>query len=174
MCTSDVCPPETSERHERRLDLGVGEHVREDVPLEVVHADERQPGRHREPLRVRDAHHERADEPGPVRDRDRVESREGSGPSSPSAAPARSQRLVDDADDRLGVLAARDLGHDAAEARVEVDLARDDVGEQLAPAAHDRGGGLVARRLDREDELGLRPLVGDASAGVGARAGRPT
>ncbi len=62
-------------------------------------------------------------------------------------------RLVDDADDRLGVLAARDLGYDATEARVEVDLAGDHVGEQLAPAPHDGGGGLVARRLDREDEL---------------------
>ena len=79
-------PARDDERHERRRDVRVREDVGEDVPLEVVHAHERQPGREREPLRVREAHDERADEPGSVRDGDRVEVAEA------DAAPARAPR----------------------------------------------------------------------------------
>ena len=143
------------------------------MALEVVHADERQPVAIARPFAYATPTTSAPTSPGAVRDRDRIEVGEGERTVEPERLAGALHRLVDDADDRLGVLAARDLGHHAAEARVEVDLARDHVGEQLAAAAHDRRGGLVARRLDREDEL-----VGLPSATLGRRrgaeAGRPT
>ena len=55
-----------------------------------------------------------------------------------------------------------DLGHDAAEARVQVGLRRHDGREHAAVVRHDGRSGLVARRLDAEDH--------DAcSDGVGSR-----
>ena len=47
--------------------------------------------------------------------------------------------------------AAGDLGHDAAVARVQVDLAADDRRQHRRAALDDGGGRLVARRLDAED-----------------------
>ena len=65
---------------------------------------------------------------------------------------------------RLEVRAARDLGHDAAEAGVLLDAARDGVDEQRL-AADDADTGLVAGRLDAEDE----GLVAHASPFVTSR-----
>ncbi len=83
---------------------------------------------------------------------DRIERMVRQRPPAAENLPGTLQRLVNHADDRLGVLAARDLGHHATEARVKVDLARHNVGDECAGAAHDRGGRLVARGLDREDD----------------------
>ena len=46
-----------------------------------------------------------------------------------------------------------DLGHDAAEAGVQLGLRGDDVGAQTSGAVEDRRRGLVAGGLDREDQL---------------------
>ena len=83
-------PAADHERHERRPDLLVGQDVGEEVPLEVVHAHERHSGRDREPLRVRQAHDERADEPRTVGDRDRVEVAEGERATGSEVLAARS------------------------------------------------------------------------------------
>jgi hypothetical protein len=61
------------------------------------------------------------------------------------------QRLVQDGDDRLDVLARGELRHDAAVAGVQLDLGGDDAGEQPAAVADDGGCGLVAGGLDAED-----------------------
>ena len=70
---------------------------------------------------------------------------------SASVTPACRQRPVDGRDHRLQVRPAGHLGHDAAEARVLVDAGGDRVGEQLVPA-HEPDAGLVAGRLDAEDQ----------------------
>ena len=61
------------------------------------------------------------------------------------------ERLLDHLGDELDVGPAGDLGDDAAEARMEIDLARHHRRAHHAAVFDDRGGGLVARRLDPED-----------------------
>ena len=61
------------------------------------------------------------------------------------------QRLADDRVDLLHVGPARDLGHDATEPGVEVDLARDHRRQHVPAVGDDGGGGLVARGLDPQD-----------------------
>ena len=55
------------ERHERRLELRCREEVRENVPFEMVDADERHAERKRKRLRRRNADEQRTDEAGPIR-----------------------------------------------------------------------------------------------------------
>ncbi len=81
---------------------------------------------------------QRADQTGPRGDGDRID-----------LVPV--ERLGDDRGDQLEVSAARDLRHDAAEARVQLRLARDDVRDDLAVVVDDGRGRLVAARLDAED-----------------------
>ena len=76
-----------------------------------------QVGDERERLRRAHADEQRAGEPGTVARRDRVERRGARAPASPSASAIT-------AVDELDVRPARDLGHDATEAGVQVDLAR--------------------------------------------------
>ena len=66
---------------------------------------------------------------------------------TPASAIARS----DDRHDGRDVLARGDLGHDAAVVRVHRDLRRDDVGAHATAVLDDRGGRLVARRLDAQN-----------------------
>src|SRR5262249_47517740 len=54
--------------------------------------------------------------------------------------------------DVLHVRARRELRHDAAVWRVQRDLARHHVADHLTALAHERGRGLVARRLDAEHD----------------------
>ena len=65
-------------------------------------------------------------------------------------------RLGDDQVERLDMGAGGDFGNHAAESGVFVDLAEDDIGQNRAAAVlgtfHDRRGGLVAGRLDAEDD----------------------
>ena len=64
------------------------------------------------------------------------------------------KRRLDDAVERLDMGARGDLGNDAAECRMLLDLAEHDVGQDLRPAAvvqrDDGCGGLVAAGLDAE------------------------
>jgi hypothetical protein len=59
----------------------------------------------------------------------------------------------------LEVVAGGELGDDAAEVPVQVDLRVDDVGQDLATVLDDRDGSLVAGRLDAEGEAYQSPLV---------------
>ena len=61
-----------------------------------------------------------------------------------------------DAHNGLGVFARGNLGHDAAEAGVKVNLSGNDVGDDLARAVDDGHGRLVAAALNRQNELAGR------------------
>ena len=136
-------PAAREQAEERRLERVGLEVERRDVTVQVVDRRERQPARPRERLRRGDADEQRADQPGPARDGDEldvVERRAGV-----------AERLPHDRQDELQVPPRRDLGHDAAEPRVQVRLRGDDVGADLSVARDERGRRLVARRLDPED-----------------------
>ena len=90
-----------------------------------------------------DADEQRARQAGAVHGRDRIDLGE--------RRPGLDQRLLDDVVDQLDVRTARDLGNDAAEARVKIGLARDDRRPHDATVVDDRRRGLVTRSLDRED-----------------------
>ena len=126
---------------ERRR-IGV-EDVGGDVPDEVVDGVQRALERHRERLRRADADHEGAREPGPRCHRDRVDVGERD--------PRLGERGLDRRLQRLEMRAGGDFGHDPAVAGMLVHRARDRVREQRA-AADDADAGLVAARLDAEDE----------------------
>ena len=64
------------------------------------------------------------------------------------------QRCTDDRHDPLQVCSAGDLGDDPAVALVQLMLCGNDVGQYVAPIAHDGGGRFVTARLDPEDEWG--------------------
>ena len=69
---------------------------------------------------------------------------------SASVTPARVERVGDDGVDQLQVMAARDLGHDAAVAVVDP-LRGDDVGPDLPILGDDGRTGVVTARLQGED-----------------------
>ena len=112
--------------------------------LDVVDADQRHVQRQRQHLGRADADQQRADQARRVDARRRSRSRS----SRTSGLP---QRLVDDGQQPLQVGAGRDLGHDAAEARVQVGLRGDDVGEDGRLVGEDGGGGFVAGGFDGEE-----------------------
>ena len=109
---------------ERRLERVRLEVQRGDVTLQVVDRDERQAARPGERLRRGEADEQRADEAGAARDGDAVDVVEAARP--PRRAPPQHR------DDELEVPPRRDLGHDPAEARVQVGLRGDDVRADLA------------------------------------------
>ena len=121
------------------------------MAFQVVHADERYVRRPRRALRERHAHNKRADKPRRICDGHRGK-----------IAPAKRfhpevfrrdlEAFVTYAADGLDVLAACDLGDDATEARVEVDLACNHVRGKRPFSIDNRRGGLVARGLDRQDK----------------------
>ena len=114
-----------------------------DVPVEVVDRHEREPPRPGERLGRGKADEERPDQARTARDGDRVDVVQARAPPG--------ERLAENGSDQLEVSARRDLGDDAAVARVQVGLRGDDVGEDT-PVARDEGGGrLVAGGLDPED-----------------------
>jgi hypothetical protein len=110
---------------------------------EVVDAVERLVVGQRQRLRRRDAHQERAGETGPARD--------GDGVDVLDAHPRSLVRLLQGRHHRLEVRPAGDLGHHAAESRVQVDARCDRVGQQLG-APDDARTRLVAGRLDSENQ----------------------
>ena len=106
------------------------------MTVEVVDGDERQAPRPRDRLGGREADEQRAHEPRALRHADAVDVRE--------AEPGIVERRANDGRDQLEVASRRDLGHDAAEPRVQVRLRGDDRREQLALPRDDGRGGLVA------------------------------
>ena len=140
------------ERHHRgRLEIGRADLVRVQVAFQMVHADERLAGRPRGALRERNAHHERTHEPRRVRHGNGIQIAPGQTFDAQRGS-SHVEALVAHAADSLDVLAASDLGHHAAEARMEVDLRGHDVGDKRAVAVDDGGRRLVAGRFDGEDE----------------------
>ncbi len=97
----------------------------------------------------RDPDQEGPDQPRALGDRD--------GADVVERQTGRRERLVHDRVDRAQVVARGDLGHHAAVGRVQLGLRGDDAGDHV-PAGDDRGGGLVAGGLDREDGRAGHPL----------------
>ena len=64
---------------------------------------------------------------------------------------------VEEAGQALEVVARGQLGDDAAEVPVQVDLGVDDVGQDLAAVLHDRDGGFVAGGFDAQRKQILLP-----------------
>ena len=121
---------------------------RERVPLDVVHGNEGHREPEREALSFREADEQGADEPGTGRRRDRRDvgqARAGVG-----------ERRVEKEGQVLKMRACRDLGHDAAEAAMGLLLRRHAGGARPARAVEKRDGGLVAGRLEAEDERLVR------------------
>ena len=128
---------------ERRGELRILEPSRVEVGLEVVDTDVREAGHERERLRRAHADEQRAREAGTVA--------RGDGADVGELESGFTERVGDHRVDELDVRPARDLGHDTAVLRVELDLARHDR-RQHAPAVLDDGRGrFVARRLDAQD-----------------------
>ena len=117
---------------------------RGDVPVEVVDPDERQATRPRDRLRGGDADEQRADQPRPLRHGDAVDVVE--------RRARLGERLADDRRDELEVAARGNLGDDAAVARVQIGLRGDDARANLPVLRDERRRGLVATRLDPEDQ----------------------
>ena len=130
------------EAQKRRGQLRVRQIVSGNVSPQVVHRDQRKPGRHRQSLGEVDADQQRADQPRCRRDRDPVE-------VGKRHAGVR-QRLVHHPRDRLRVAAARDLRHHAAVELMFLHLRRDHVAAHGAAVGHHRGGGLVTGGFNAE------------------------
>ncbi len=107
-------PSACEQAEERRLERVGLEVEGRDVAVQVVDRNERQPARPGDRLRRGDADEERADQAGPLRDRDGVEGVE--------VDSGRVQRLPYDRGDELEMPARGHLGHDPAEARVQLSL----------------------------------------------------
>ena len=143
--------PAGHEEHDQRRDQRrLVEERGVEVGLEVVDAHERHVPDERERLGRADPHQERAHQARADGGRDRVD--------AGAVEAGLDERLGDDRREQLDVRAAGDLRHDAAEAGVEVDLARHDRGEHRRAVGDDRRGRLVTRRLDPEDAVDLSRL----------------
>ena len=110
----------------------------------MIHRDQRLLFGKGESLRVSHSHQQRSGKSWTLRHRDRVNAR--------VSLLRLLQREPHHGDDAAQVLARGDLRNHPAEALVRGDLREDNVREQLCPAAHHRGCGLVARGLDSQDD----------------------
>jgi hypothetical protein len=137
-------PAARQEAEKRRLERVRLEVERRDVAVEMVDRDERQAARPRDRLRRGEADEERADQPRALRHGDAIDLLE--------RRVRLRERLADDGRHELEVPSRRDLRHDSAVASVQLGLRGDDVRADLAFVRDERRGGLVARRLDPEDQ----------------------
>ena len=126
----------------------MGEAGGERVRFEMVHGDEGQPARQGDGLGGGDADDQPADQARACRRGDAVD-----------LLPAKArlgERLGDETIEQLNMGARRDLRHHAAELGMQRKLRPHQIGKQDAfaarLAAHQGGGGLVAARLDAEDD----------------------
>ena len=138
--------------HEGGLEVRRLEEVGEKVPLEVMHRDERHARCGAEPLCKRDTHNERTNKAGACGDAHGREVGRGQRVAAEVRAGLCHGLLVD-AHDRLDMLAAGNLGHHTAKARVEVDGGGDHARAHGAVRVHHGHGRLVAGGLDREDQV---------------------
>ena len=146
----------------------------------MVHAHEGLVGRPGKTLGKCHAHDECAHKARALRDGDGGQVMRGKHGAQAERLARLLHGLQVDAHNGLGVLARGNLGHDAAEAGVEVNLSGDDVGDDFARAVDDGHGRLVAAALNRQNEfagrlesLGLlgRALRIDGRPRAGARLG---
>ena len=124
----------------RRLQLGVGQIVRGDMPPQVMHRHQRLVCRIGQPLGKVDADQHRADQPR----------RKGHGHSVHIAdRHARiGKRLVHGGADIFRMAAAGDLRHNTAVEGLLPDAGGDHIGDDLPAILHDRRRGLIAGGLD--------------------------
>src|SRR5918994_3746574 len=112
--------------------------------LQVVDRDERTTERVGHPFGGVHAHDERTGEPRSLRD--------GNGVDLVAVDPCLAQCLLDDRDDGRDMASGGKLGNDTAVAFMDIELGGYDRGEDLASPGNYRGGGLIARCLDAEDD----------------------
>ncbi len=123
------------------------------MPLQVVDRGEGQLARGGQRLARREAHQQRADEPRPLGGADQVD--------LVQRRAGLRQRPLDDRVDQLEVVSGGDLGDHAAEAVVGA-LGGDHVRSRPAVLVEDRGAGVVAAGLKRQDRHiapGIRHIV---------------
>ncbi len=137
---------------ERRRERERGEPQCRDVAEQVIDRDERQAARIRERLARREPDEQRPDQPGSLRHRDRVDRIE--------RRTRVGERRLEHRHDELEVAPRGDLGHDAAEAGVEIGLRGADARAHLAGAGDDGRARVVAGGLEREDHQPARPAGG--------------
>ena len=125
---------------------------RVDMALEMIDADQRLFQRHGERFAVGDADQKRADQARAARDGNGVESRQSDLRSLKSFAHNRH--------DLPQMLARGKLRNHAAIFAVNINLRRNDAGKNAAPIADNGRGGLVAGRLDAEDQIFVRSQRG--------------
>ncbi len=130
----------------------------EDVTFDVVDGEEGLAEGEGEGFGIGDADEQGAGEAGAGGDGDGVEVLEGDAGAGDG--------LADDGDDVAEVLAAGELGDDAAIEGVEVDLAGDDGREGLRAFADDGGGGLVAGGFNAEDQAVTHTFHGTCVPGL--------
>jgi len=116
-----------------------GEPAAEGVGVDVVHADDGQAPRPRIGLGGHEAHHQGADEPRAAGHGDAIE--------GGAIHPGVIESLGDDRVDQLEMPPGGDLGHHPTIARVEIDLAADDAGEDAVAVLNDGCRRLVAGGL---------------------------
>jgi hypothetical protein len=119
------------------------------VTLDVMHGDQRLARAVGECLGEREPHQQGADQAGAARHADRVE--------LVQADPGALECLADGGVDVAHVVAARELGDDAAVRGVHGVLAVHHRRQNLAAALHDGRGHVVTGRLDTENERHARP-----------------
>ena len=136
-------PARHQQRDQRGGQRAVLQLVHGDVRGQVVHPVQRLAQGQRVGLGRARADQQRAGQPGPGGDRDRVHLRQRD--------PGRAQRAVHGGHHRLQVGPAGHLGHHAAEPGVLLDAGGHRVGQQLV-AADQADPGLVAGRLDAEHQ----------------------
>ena len=132
--------PGDHQAQEGGCQLRAGEVVGGDVPPQMVHRDEGQPGGEGQALGEVHPHQQGPDEPRGVGDGDAVQVGEG--------LAALGQSLPHHPGDGLAVAAGGNLRHHAAVDLVFLHLRGDHRGEDLPPVLHHRGGGLVARAFN--------------------------
>jgi hypothetical protein len=145
-------PAAREQAQERRLYGVRPRKERRDVAVQVVDRDERQPPRPGERLRRGDADQKRPDQAGALRDTDSLDVAE--------LGVRVGERLPQRRQDQLEMVPGRDLRDDAAVRRVQLGLRGDDVGEHAAVPGDERGGGLVTRGLDPENQALARSRTG--------------
>jgi hypothetical protein len=118
---------------------------RMDVPLKMVYRNQRLAQPERQRLRKRNAYQQRAREARPFGHSNGIDLR--------IRHTRAMHRLAHHRQDRPQVLAAGELRHHAAVARMD-QLRSHHIRQHLRPAAHHRRRGLIAGGLDTEDEVG--------------------
>ena len=118
---------------------------RVNVAFEMVHADQRLPQCLRQNFAIRDAYQQRSHQARTARDSHRMQ--------SPQRDSGLFQRFAYYRHDLAQMLARGKLRHNAAIFAVNRDLRCDDAGKNGIAVGNDRGGSLIARRFNPENDF---------------------